>query len=183
MAYSSISIASNASILLGANTIASFEEESAEATVAANLYETSYLSLLTNHRWRFATKKAQLARLSATPLNGYQYKFTIPSDCLYVIKTDANSYEIYENEIHSNNTAMEIDYIYRVDETRLPAYFVKMFEFYLASQFAIPITGDLNKADLYMKAYETELKRAKYADSSQRPFDGIPSAAYVDVRY
>ena len=58
---SAIQISSNALILLGHPPIASFEEPGAGAQAASNLYEQSYLNLLTIHRWRFATKKAQLS--------------------------------------------------------------------------------------------------------------------------
>ena len=180
---SNVSIASNAILLLGGGTIASLTEDSAQSIIAANLYENSYLSVLTSHRWRFATKKAKLSRLSETPINGYSHKFQIPSDCLYVIKADTNNYEIYESTIHCNSIEVEIDYTYRVDESSLPAYFTKMLEFFLASQFAVPLTGDLNKADMYYKSYSDQLKKAKFADSTQRPNVGIQHSPYVDARY
>lgn len=180
---SDISIASNGLLLLGNDTIASFTEDTAGATIAAELYETSYLSLLTAHRWRFATKKATLAMLAAAPLNGYTHKFQIPSDCLYVINATTSNYEVYENTIFANDTDVDIDYIYRVDEDRLPPYFVTMLEFYLAAKFAIPLTGDLKKTELYSKLYLDEMRRAKFADSTQRPNVGFKSSPYTDVRY
>lgn len=181
---SSISLSSNALILLGGNSISSFDDGSSEATIAANLYETTYLGLLTEHRWRFATKKASLAKLAAAPSNGYANAFQIPSDCIYFIKTEvAQDYEIYGTELHSNHNTVEADYIYRVDEDKLPPYFSSMIEFFLASKFAVPLTGDLNKADFYLKAYNNQLKKAKHADSTQRPVDTFRHNPYVDVRY
>ena len=182
---SDIKIASNALVLLGGEPIASFNEETVSSTIANLLYRSSYLGLLTNHRWRFATKTQQLARLSATPSTKYSYAFALPSDMLYIIKTDmaGERYEVYGDELHSNRAELYIDYIYQVDETKLPAYFIKMLEYYLAFQFAIPLTGDLNKANFYMSAYEKELKRAKFADSTQRPGDAVvASGRYANVR-
>ena len=77
---SAIQISSNALILLGHPPISSFEEPGAGAQGASNLYEQSYLNMLTVHRWRFATKKAQLSRLTEAPMNGYSYQFQLPSD-------------------------------------------------------------------------------------------------------
>jgi len=65
----------------------------------------------------------------------------------------------------------------------LPAYFVKAFEFYLAMQFAIPVVGNSTRAKEYQSMYESQLKRAKYADSSQRPNDTFVSNPYVNVRF
>ena len=180
---SDISIASNGLLLLGHDPIASFTEPTAGATIAANLYETSYLSLITAHRWRFATKKAKLARLSAKPLNGFNYQFQIPSDCLYVIRVSTVRYEIYESTIHCNDEALEMDFLYRVTEDRLPPYFAKMLEFFLAAQFAVPLTGDMNKGKYFQAMYLNELKRAKFADSTQRPNVGFQDSPYTATRY
>jgi len=76
-----------------------------------------------------------------------------------------------------------IDYVYDVPEDSLPAYFVKAFEFFLAMQFAIPVTGNSTRAQEYEAMYERQLKRAKYADSSQRPQDTFTHNPYVNVRF
>jgi len=176
-------MSSNALLLLGHETIASFTETTAGATLAANLYESSYLSILTSHRWRFATKKATLARLAAAPLNDYTYAYQIPSECLYLIQTDTVNYEVFGAEVYTNASTLEVEYIYRVDESKLPAYFSKMLEFYLAAQFAVPITGDMDKGKYFSGMYLNELKKAKFTDSTQRPNVSMQAAPYVHTRY
>jgi len=110
---STIQISSNALILLGHPPISSFDEPGAGAQAAANLYEMSYQSMLTTYRWRFATKKATLARLAGTPINGFTYKYQLPEDLLYLIRKDLNtSYEIYGTELHTTDGAVTIDYLY-----------------------------------------------------------------------
>lgn len=180
---SSIQISSNALILLGHAPISSFDEPGAGPQAASNLYEQTYLSLLTTHRWRFATKKVQLARLSETPLNGFSYQFQLPSDLLYLIKKEVGfDYEVYGDKLFSNNQTESIDYIYRVNEDKLPPYFIKTFEFFLASQLAIPVVGNTSRAEYYQGQYEMQLRRAKFADSTQRPQDSFSYNPYVDVR-
>ncbi len=183
---SDIKIASNALLLLGGETIASFTEPTAGSTIADNLYQSSLDGMLSAHRWRFATKTLKLSRLVGAGNANYTAKFALPSDLLYLIKTDGNNrnYEIYGKELHTSVTAVEIDYVYKVDETELPAYFIKALEFYLAFQFAVPLTGDMEKGNYYRIAYEAELKRAKFADSTQRPGDALQAAGrYVKARY
>ena len=180
---SSISLASNALLLLGHSTIASFTEASAGATIAANLYETSYLGLLTSHRWRFATKKERLARLTATPINDYSYMFQIPSDCIHIIKVDTRRYTVVGDKVYANERDLYMDYIHRVTEDMLPPYFVKMMEFFLAVQFAVPLTGDMEKGKYYSGIYLNELKKAKFADSTQQPATPVLDNAYVDIRH
>lgn len=181
---SDISIASNALLLLGHTTIASFTEDSAGAQIASNLYESSYNSMLVTYRWRFASKKAKLARLATAPLNDFTSQFQLPTDLLYLTKTSSTTnYELYEDKLFSNSTDEEIDYIYKVSSDKLPAYYIKALEFYLAMQFAIPITGDLNKMDAMSKMYDKQLRLAKYADSTQRPQDTFDDNPYVDARF
>lgn len=180
----SVSIASNALILLGHPPISDFSEPGAGAQAATNLYEQSYRNLLTIHRWRFATKKAQLSRLSQEPLNEYKYQFQLPDDMLYLIRTEYDhDYEVYGDKLYSNSAAVSIDYLYRVDESQLPAYFIKTMEFFLAAQFAIPVTANSTRMQEYMAFYEQQLRRAKFVDSTQRPPDTFTDSPYTDVRY
>lgn len=55
MALSSIALCSRALLKLGASTIASFDEGTAEAEVSANLYPPVRDALLSAHPWNFAT--------------------------------------------------------------------------------------------------------------------------------
>lgn len=180
---SSISIASNALLLLGSQPISSFDDGTTQATIAANLYEGSYLSMLTSHRWRFATKQTKLARLTAKPSNGYTSAFQIPSDCIYVIKTSTVDYEVYGSLIHANAEELFLEYTYKVDESKLPPYFTKTLEFFLAEQFAVSLAGSIDKGLYFGKMYENQLKKAKFADSSQRPPDSIYDSPYITERY
>jgi hypothetical protein len=181
---SKISISSNALILLGHPPISSFDEAGSGAQAAANLYEISYQNLLSSNRWRFAVKKAQLARLTAAPLNGFTYQFQLPSDLLYLIRTEeSQDYEIYGNKLLTNRSTVSIDYTYRVNEDSLPPYFIKAMEFYLAMQFAIPVTGNSTRASEYEGMYKSQMNLAKYLDASQRPNDGFEDSPYVDARY
>lgn len=181
---SAIQISSNALILIGHPPIASFEEAGAGAQTAANLYEQSYLNMLTMYRWRFATKQIELNKFAQPPENSeFQNQFQLPQDLIYLIRKDLDTnYEIYGDRLYTDDTAVIVDYTYRVKEDNLPAYFVKSFEFFLAMQFSIPVTGNSTRAQEYQGMYEMQLKRAKYADSSQRPQDTFLHNPYVNVR-
>ena len=183
MGTSNVHLATEALVLLGDEPISSFTDGTAGATIAANLYETSYLSMLTNHRWRFATKQAKLSRLTAKPIQEWQYQFQLPSDCIYLIRTDAKDYQIYEDKVLCNQQELRVDYMFRVDESALPDYFSKAFSFFLANQFAVPLTGDTAKGQYYGQMYLTALKQAKFADSTQHPQDSFQDNPYVKVRW
>ncbi len=63
MAISSIALCSRALLKLGADTLASFDEGTAEAEVAANLYPSVRDALLSAHPWSFATGQMTLANM------------------------------------------------------------------------------------------------------------------------
>ena len=59
-ANSPIDICARALILIGADPITSFDEDTTEALVASNMYEDVARASLVNSRWRFATNQAVL---------------------------------------------------------------------------------------------------------------------------
>ena len=66
-ANSAIDICSRALILVGAEPITSFVDDTSEALIAGNMYEDIARTNLTSTRWRFATNQAILNRLSDAP--------------------------------------------------------------------------------------------------------------------
>ncbi len=183
MSVSAVSISSNALVLLGGTTISSFTDDSTGSQIAALLYETTYHALLTETRWRFASRTDRLARHTLPPENSpWQYQFQLPSDCLYVTKCTDPVYEIYERRLYSNSSSVDAEIVFPVNEVNLPAYFVRALEYKLASLFAIPLTGDINKSDFYYKLAEAELKKARYNDASQRPPTAIEDSPYITAR-
>lgn len=184
MATSKVSIASNALILLGDAPISSFDDPGAGAQTASNLYETSYQSLLAMHRWRFSTKKATLSKLVQAPLNEWQYQYQIPTDNIAILTVYPNGeYEIYDDKIYSNNSSLDIDYVFRVDESKIPLWFAKVVEFYLAMQFAIPVTGNSSRLGEMQSLFAQQLRSAKNIDSTMRPNVGVFDSPFTSIRY
>lgn len=184
MATSAISICSNALILLGDNPISSFSDPGAGAQTASNLYESSYINLLSMHRWRFATKKATLSRLTSNPINEWQYQYQLPVDNVAMITMYPNGdYELYGDKLYTHSSTVEIDYVYRVDESQLPLWFAKTVEFYLAMQFAIPVTGNSTRLGEMQELFKQQLRSAKNIDSSIRPNTGVYDSPFTSIRW
>jgi len=183
MAFSKIKLVSNALILLGDEPISSFDNPGAGATAGENLYESSYLAILSSKRWNFATKKKKLSRLTASPENEYKYQFQLPTDLIMLITTyPVSTYRILGDKLYSDYKDIEIDYIWKIKEDQFPAYFIKAFEYYLAKQLCISVTEDYKKLELMQKGYEMELRRASYADSQSQPSVPIQDDPYIRVR-
>lgn len=179
----SIEVASNALVRIGAGAISSFSEGGASGVAASNLYEVTIRSLLTEHPWTFCRAKRQLSRLTATPLNEYQYAFQIPSDSLQVLRVfETRSYKIFEDKVFANTDVMFIDYLFRADEARWPYHFQICAEYLLASEFALIVTSNEEQNAIYENKFRAQLKKSKYIDSRQVPMEESIDSPYRDVR-
>jgi len=180
---SDIDIASNALVRIGAAPISSFTEGGASGQAAANLYEPTVRALLTEHRWRFATGKRQLARLVAAPLNEFQYAYQLPSDMLLLFRTyPTSTYEVFEDKLFTNASSVEIDYLFQPNESQFPAYFQLAVEYKLASEFALIVTSNRSLAETYEFKANEQMKKARFADSQGRPPASIEAFDYLDMR-
>lgn len=181
----SIDICSNALILIGDNAISSFTDTGSGAEAAANLYPETYKQVLSEHPWSFALKEQQLSRLSATPddKTNYRYAFQLPADLvrLWAIMPHSN-YTLVGSLLYSNREELLARYIYKVAETSLPAHMVKTLEYRMASDFAMLVTEDTQKAGYYEQKYLDMLGRAKSIDSQGRPQEKIIDSPFTDVR-
>tara|TARA_R110002020_G_scaffold180877_1_gene375626 strand:- start:364 stop:912 length:549 start_codon:yes stop_codon:yes gene_type:complete len=175
-------IVSQALLLIGESPISSFSE-GVSGTVAANLYDTTRDSFLTATRWRFAVGKLKLSRLTDTPLNEYNYAFQLPSDLLMPIGAYPSArYEIYEDKLYSNHSEIELDYIFRPDESAFPAYFVEALAAQLAEKFAIPVTNNQTMRQAMEAHASDSYRKAAFRDAQGRAPQAIKHRPYIAVR-
>ena len=180
---SDIDISSNALQMIGAGSIQSFTDPGAGAAVASALYESLLTALLTRTYWRFAIKKQSLNQLSQTPLNGYKYAYQIPTDSLKIERVYPRiGYQIFEDKLYTDASAIDIDYTYRVATSALPSYFVLAFTYMLASEFSLSVTDNESKNQIYAQKFFASLSEAYAADAQQHPQIPIVDSPFTDVR-
>jgi len=180
-----IDMCSNALLLIGEETISSFTQAGHGATVAANLYTDTYRAILADHPWTFATKEQDLSRLSQAPdtETGYQYAFQVPSDCIRIWSIMPNSdYAMVNGLIYSNESALLARYVYEVSESQLPSHIIKPIEYKLASEFAVSVTEDFQKAQYYEQKFMMAISKAKSIDSQSYPNVAIVHQPLIEVR-
>ena len=90
MSDSKFDICSKALVLVGANTITSFSENTTESKVANQLYESTLENMLTRSRWRFSAKQAQLSRNASAPTARWSAKYAVPSGTLLIHTVTVN---------------------------------------------------------------------------------------------
>lgn len=182
---SSITICSNALLLLAHPAINSFEEVGAGATLSKNLYPNTYRLFLSSSNWNFATKTAQLSMLVDKPTNKeYQYQYQIPSDVMRINSTNPiTDYSIEGDKILSNSRDLFLEYQSVIDEILLPPTAVDALQNLMASKLAYPLTNDGKKTELYTGLYNNSLQLAKYVDSQNDPNEGFIDNTLINVRF
>lgn len=180
---SKLSLISKALVLCGETPLNSLNDDRYGATVGANLFELLYENELQSNRWRFAMKKGALSRLVSAPLNEYQYAFQLPSDMLLLIGVYPRAnYEVYGDRIYTNNTECEIEYLFKPDVSKCPAYFSTLMVYALARDMIKPITESDRAQQTMEGKYTRQRDRSMFADAQARPNRVIADSPFTDVR-
>ncbi|CAA7619542.1 conserved hypothetical protein [Magnetospirillum sp. LM-5] len=189
MALSAIALCSRALLKLGAASIASFDEGTAESEVCANLYPALRDAMLSSHPWNFATGQATLPLLAAAPVADYSCAYQLPADFLRALSAGLGArgfgldYRIAENRLHCNvEDGVVLTYVFRPAELNFPPFFDQALIARLAAEFCIPLTESTTRAEFLHRLAEDEFRRAKLIDGQQDVPSAISSFPLVEVR-
>lgn len=188
MALSALVLCSRALLRIGAQPIASLEEGTAEAEVAANLYPGIRDALLSAHPWSFATGQTTLARLSGKPAADFTYGFQLPPGFLRVLSAGIPDrgrglrFRLFEDRLHSDSEQVMLTYIFRPDESALPAFFAAALASRLAAEFCLPLTENASRAELLAQLADREIRAARLTDSQQATPMAIDDFSLVNAR-
>ena len=173
MALSALVLCSRALLKIGAQPVASFEEGTAEAEVAANLYPSVRDAMLSSHPWSFALGQMDLPRLAAAPHADYAYAYQLPADFLRVLSAGSGGsgrgllYRLHEQRLHANAPQVTLTYVFRPQESEFPPFFASALVTRLAVEFCIPLTESTSRAEMLHRLAEAEFRNARRTDSQQ----------------
>lgn len=188
MALSSIALCSRALLKLGGGTIASFDEGTAEAEIAANLYPSVRDAILSAHPWSFATAQQRLPALMIEPVADFASAFQLPANFLRALSAGGGSsgqgleYRIAEKRLHTNADEVILTYIFRPNELDFPPFFDQALIARLAAEFCIPLTESTSRSESLYRLADQELQRAKTVDAQQETPGRIDDFSLIKVR-
>ncbi len=188
MTFTAIGLCSRALIKLGAGSISSFEEETTEAHVAKQLYDTTVNALLASYPWRFALTQTSLARLTGKPTTDFRYAYALPNDCVRILSVGTSarssgvSYRLCQNQLHTNQENVVLTYIARPTEALFPAFFTQALISRLAAEFCLPLTESTSRTDYLRKIADEEMKSARLIDSQQIIPSAFQDFSLIEVR-
>ena len=187
-ANSAIDICSRALILVGAEPITSFEDDTTEALIAGNMYEDIARTNLTSTRWRFATNQAVLNRLTDVPTGRFDAAYQLP-DYLFVhavtVRDLQIEYNIYGSKVFcdaSVNDELIVDFTYRASEVDWPSYFSLCVEYAMATVFATALIRDTALSSLMSNQYDFLIAKARSTDSQQQTTRKVTTSRFITNR-
>lgn len=188
MATSKVQVCSNALLLLGQNTIASFTEATDRATLASNLWDNARQMVLRSHPWNCAVKRAALAPEVAAPAFDFTYQFLLPGDCLRVLSVgqqdEAPMYKVEGRKILIDDNPCYLRYIFDNDDVpSWDAMFTEAMQRYMAWSMAYALTKSTSLRDSMGAEYEQLLKRGRSVDGQEDTQDTVGDFPFLSVRH
>lgn len=183
-----IEFCTQALIKIGANGISSFDEGTAESTVAKTLYDTTRDYVLSLYEWSFARNSVNLSPITAKPVSDFTTAYQKPDNILRVSSVGDTSqkksvgvdFRIFERYIYTDcEDGITLSGVFRVDEAYFPPHFVPVIVAALAREFALPLTENSTRYQTHAQEFETAFARAKSADAMQQTPRSIFDNAYT----
>ncbi len=93
---STVEMCNSALNMLGASNIISLTEDSKNARLLNQRYVSARDAVFRSHNWNCLIKRVELAADTDVPAFEFTHQYTLPSDCLRVIRTQ------YSNDVDSD---------------------------------------------------------------------------------
>ena len=187
---------------LGATTILSLTEDSKNARLCNQRYTQVRDSVFRSHPWNCLQKRIELAADTTAPAWGFSYAYTLPSDCLRLLRIldyDSN-YKVEGRKILSNTSSMKILYVARVTDPNeydellretLSAALGETLSAALGADIAFGITSNNQTAQNMYQLFQDKLRDARFVDSTEGQnieqdlgmADAIDAGTFINSRY
>jgi len=187
-----VDIANSALNLLGASTITALTDDSKNARLCNQRYEPVRNRIFRSHSWNCLTKRVQLAQDSTAPVVEFSYAYTLPSDCLRVLKihtgttdsiADNIDYKVEGRKIKTNEGTVYLVYIALItDPNEYDVYLQEAISSALAADIAYAVTNNATLANNYQTIADERLREARFVDATENSLGTIESNEFTDAR-
>jgi len=190
MALSQVDIVNKALTLVGASPIVSLTEDTNNARITNRVYEAALRSILTECKWNFATKRADLS-VSGDDLDwfdiGETNLYIRPADTIKIfgVSDPAASWREEGDYIISDSSGLGVRYVfYNIDPATYSADFITAFIDRLASDIAYAIVNSASLGEKYKNLYESvSLPKALSSNSQGGVQQNIQDDAWELAKY
>lgn len=154
---------------VGATTIMNLSDNSPEARACSVAFDSNRRDELRKHNWNFAIARTVLAPDAIAPAFDYDYQFTLPSNCLRVLRpsTYELDWKIEGRKILTNDgDVLYLTYIQDVeDAAQWDPSFYNVIAAALAVDICERLTQSNTKKQLLMEEYRLAVNMARRVDA------------------
>ncbi len=187
-----VDICNSALNLLGASTISALTDDTKNARLCNQRYEPIRNRIFRSHNWNCLIKRVQLAKDSTSPVVEFAHQYTLPSDCLRVLKihtgvTDSIvsdiEYKIEGRKLKTNEGTIFLVYIaLNTDPNVYDVYLQEAISHQLAADLAYAVTNNATLANNYMARADERLREARFIDATENSLDTIEANEFTNAR-
>lgn len=187
-----VSMCNSALNLLGASTISALTDDSKNARLCNQRYEPIRDRVFRGHAWNCLHKRIQLAKNSTAPVVEYSNAYSLPADCLRVLKihngtTDSIAssidYKLEGRNIVTDEGTVFLIYIAKdTDPNNYDTYLQESISHQLAADIAYAVTNNATLAKNYMERADERLREARFIDATENSLGTIESSEFTDAR-
>ena len=187
-----VDICNSALNLLGASTISALTDDTKNARLCNQRYEPVRNRIFRSHPWNCLIKRVELAKDSASPVIEFANQYTLPTDCLRVLKihngtTDsvasALEYKIEGRKIKTNEGTVFLVYVaLDTDPNNYDAYVQESISHQLAADIAYAVTNNATLANNYMARADERLREARFIDATENSLGTVEANEFTDAR-
>ena len=191
--YSCVKVGYNSALnLLGASTISALTDDSKNARLCNQRYEPIRDRVFRGHAWNCLHKRIQLAKNSTAPVVEYSNAYSLPADCLRVLKihngtTDSIvssiDYKLEGKNIVTDEGTVFLIYIAKdTDPNNYDTYLQESISHQLAADIAYAVTNNATLAKNYMERADERLREARFIDATENSLGTVESSEFTDAR-
>lgn len=171
---SKLSIINSALSRMGERPLSSIDQETTTAISMRNVYDQARAYVLRMHPWSCARKRQQVSPITTRPTFGYQNAFPIPADCIRILATGTNEWEVEGRYILANTDLLELVYIWNSDkEQEWDSALAEALTLHLTSEMCKTITGSSASGEVASVKLREVIQQAKTINGMERPSQNI----------
>ena len=178
--------------LLGASTISALTDDSKNARLCNQRYDSVRNRVFRSHAWNCLHKRVQLAQNSTAPVIEYSNAYALPSDCLRVLKihngTTDSIASALDYKLEGRNVVTDEGTVYLIyvaldtDPNNYDSYLQESISHQLAADLCYAITNNATLANNYMSRADERLREARFIDATENSLGTIESNEFTDAR-
>lgn len=184
MAQTAVDCCNSALQRVGASPIMSLSDNTPESRACSIAYDSNRRDELRRHPYAFARKRVVLAPDSTAPVFDYLYQFSLPVDCLRIIRPPdfALDWQIEGRKILTNDgDTLYLKYIADIEDTaQWDATFYNLVAAGMAVDLCERLTQSNTKKQQLLAEYELATRAARRVNAFESgPQENAPDSWWV----